>query len=236
MHKTYAIILKRIQYNDKQSIIHTYTLKDGFMEFITPNSSQRKKWGIIPMQVVEIEFFLNQKGKINSVKNIYSVNSNASTFEIANMNILMLWAEVLSVILRKEDCNPNIFDYIRSSIEYINEDTQNAQILNLFFLYNLLKFIGFKIDTSTYREDYLFSVEDGCFYPEKSPNKTISGVNSAKIIFKLSTCKAKDIDKIRLHKNSIKILLDIFLIYIDRHLNTKLYNNKSIKIIYEVFD
>lgn len=236
MHKTDAIILKRFQYNDKQSIIHTYTYEYGFMEFITPNSTQRKKWGVSPMQIVEIEFFLNQKGKINSIKNIYSVGTNTAIFAVPNINILMLWAEILSVVLKKEEANPDIFDYIKNAIEYINEDSNNAQLLNLFFLYNFLKFIGFKIDTSTFQSGYLFSVEDGCFYSESSANKTISGINAAKIIFRLSTCKVQDIDKVKLNKSSMKILLDILLIYIDRHLNTKLYNNKGIKIIYEVFN
>ena len=81
------------------------------------------------------------------------------------MNILLLWGEILNLILKNEGKNEELFDYLTHSIEYLNSTHNDIGNFNLYFLYRLAGFIGFRINTSSWQENYVFNINDGSFYP-----------------------------------------------------------------------
>lgn len=86
-------------------------------------------------------------------------------FDIFKMNILLLWGEILNLILKNEGKNEELFDYLTHSIEYLNSTHNDIGNFNLYFLYRLAGFIGFRINTSSWQENYVFNINDGSFYP-----------------------------------------------------------------------
>jgi len=104
----------------------------------------------------------------------------------------------------------------------------------LYFLYRLAGFIGFRINTSSWQENYVFNINDGSFYPSDPATPYISGPNTAKIIYQLCTCPLAEIKAIPLNRQSRNILLDVILLFYSIHLNIN-FNIKSIQVIREVF-
>lgn len=231
-----AIILKSINYTETQKVIHVYSLEKGFLPLITPATVFRRKDNIIHlMQVVEIEYFENEKGYLQKLKTISPVTNNPNLyFDIFKMNIVLLWAEILSLILKGEDKNPDLYDYIVHSIDYLNTTQSDAGNFNLFFLYRLVSFLGFRINADTWKENHVFNISDGSFYPASPHVAYISGPNTAKIIHTLCCCKPEDLKNIPLNQQSRNILLDVILLFLSTHLNID-FNIKSIQVIREIF-
>lgn len=187
------------------------------------------------MQVVEIEYFESEKSNLHKLKTITPVlNTPHLYFDIFKMNIVLLWAEILFLILKNEDKNEDLYDYIIRSLDYLNSTQSDVGNFNLFFLYRLVTLLGFRINTDSWQEGSVFSLSDGSFYPATSATNYISGPNTAKIIYQLCTCQPEQLKNIPLNRHSRNILLDVILHFFNLHLNID-FNIKSIQVIREIF-
>lgn len=231
-----AIVLKTTHYTDTQKIVHVYSREKGYLSLITPSLIFKRKTSPVHlMQITEIEYFENEKGHLHKLRTAASVTNLADLyFDIFKMNIILLWGEILNLILKNEDKNEDLFDFITRSIEYLNSTRNDIGNFNLFFLYRLADFIGFRINTSSWQENYVFNINNGSFYPADTTSPYISGPNTATIIYRLCTCPLSEIKDIPLNREARNILLDIILLFYSIHLNVS-FNIKSIQVIREVF-
>lgn len=231
-----AIILKTINYTDTQKIIHVYSFEKGYLSLITPSVIfKRKSAPVHLMQITEIEYFANEKGSLHKLRTASPIHNLSNLyFDIFKMNIILLWGEILDLILRNEEKNDHLFDFIVHSVEYLNSTQNDTGNFNLFFLYRLAGLIGFHINTASWQEGYVFNISDGSFYPTDNNTPYISGPNTAKIIYRLCTCEVHEIKDISLNRQARNILLDIILLFYSTHLNIN-FNIKSIQVIREIF-
>ncbi len=237
MNTVKAIILKSIPHSEQQQILHVYSEEKGYMQMITPLALFKRKVNSSAqcMQIVEIEFIPNERGKLHKLISLSPlVNTSAIYFDVYKMNIVLLWGEILNLVLRDSNPNPDLYEYIRNSVEYLNVTQDDIANFNLLFLFRLSKLLGFSIDSSTYRPEYVFNINDGCFYPTGSPRSYYTGPHSAKAIHALCTCQLLELKNIPLNQQSRKILLDIVLLFLGFHLNID-FNTKSIRVIREIF-
>ena len=218
-----GIILKTSPYSETQKIIRIYTKEKGYLSMISPSVVFKRKTKTVHLlQISEIEFFENEKSDLHKLRQISPIiNLPELYFDIFKMNILLLWGEILNLILKNEGKNEELFDYLTHSIEYLNSTHNDIGNFNLYFLYRLAGFIGFRINT-------------GSFYPSDPATPYISGPNTAKIIYQLCTCPLAEIKAIPLNRQSRNILLDVILLFYSIHLNIN-FNIKSIQVIREVF-
>lgn len=231
-----VIILKIVSYSESKKIIHAFSLETGYLSFITPAYLTRKKEnGVHPMQVVEIEFFRNENGGLHRLKSATPlVHTPDIYFDIYKMNIALLWSEILTLTLRNEQKNEELFNFMVKSVEYLNNSRDDIANFNLYFLYRMIAFIGFRIQTESYVEGYAFHIQEGVFCPADTPRAYATGPNTARAIFTLCTCPLNELKEFPLNRQSRALLLDNFLFFLGTHLNTDL-NVKSIQIIREVF-
>lgn len=153
------------------------------MQMITPLALFKRKVNSSAqcMQIVEIEFIPNERGKLHKLISLSPlVNTSAIYFDVYKMNIVLLWGEILNLVLRDSNPNPDLYEYIRNSVEYLNVTQDDIANFNLLFLFRLSKLLGFSIDSSTYRPEYVFNINDGCFYPTGSPRSYYTGPHSAR--------------------------------------------------------
>ena len=174
-----GIILKTSPYSETQKIIRIYTKEKGYLSMISPSVVFKRKTKTVHLlQISEIEFFENEKSDLHKLRQISPIiNLPELYFDIFKMNILLLWGEILNLILKNEGKNEELFDYLTHSIEYLNSTHNDIGNFNLYFLYRLAGFIGFRINTSSWQENYVFNINDGSFYPSDPATPYISGPN-----------------------------------------------------------
>jgi len=231
-----GIILKSTDYTDNQKIIHVYSRDKGFLSFITPSLIFKRKHSPLHLlQITEIEYFANEQGHLQKLRSASPVTNLPDLYsDIFKMNIILLWGEILNLILRQEGKNEDLFDFITQSVEYLNSTKTDTANFNLFFLYRMAGFIGFKINTTGWQEGYVFNINDGSFYPNQDQMPYVSGPNTARIIYRLCTWPLEKIKEIPLNRQGRNILLDVILVFYSIHLNVS-FNIKSIQVIREVF-
>ena len=231
-----AVILKTTNYSDTQKIIHVYSLEKGYLSLISPAMIfKRKSSPVHLMQIVEVEYDENRRANFHKLRSASPlINLSNLYFDIFKMNIIFLWGEALNLLLRNEEKNEPLFEFISHSVEYLNSSSIGVGNFNLFFLYRLTGFIGFKINTSSWKEGFVFNLDDGSFYAVNNNISYISGANSATMIHQLCTCEVYTVKTIILNRQARNILLDIILLFYNRHLNIN-FNIKSIQVIREVF-
>ncbi|MDR0982033.1 MAG: DNA repair protein RecO C-terminal domain-containing protein [Culturomica sp.] len=235
-----GIIIRIIKHAESKKIIHLYSEEQGSMFFITaPHIFKDNNVGINVMQVVEIEYLESLRSeikrivKISPIVDIHKIYNN-----IYKVNIAVLWSEVLYNLIRKEPKNNALYDFIVHSIEYLAEIKAGIANFNLFFLYRLSVYIGYKINTDSYRENYVFNINGANFIDPNDKtyeNHFLSGPNVAKAIHFLLTCKTEDLYRLMLDKPARLKLLDIVLAFYHVHFGQE-FNIKSIKVIMEVFE
>lgn len=231
-----VIILKILNFSDTQRIIHTFSQGKGYLSFISPSSFFKKKnCAVNLLQVAEAEYFYAEKGNFQKLKSVTPIlNLSEIYFDVYKMNIILLWSEILNLILKNEQKNSALFEFIFSSVDYLNSAREDVANFNLFFLYRIAALVGFKIATDSYSPGYVFNVNDGNFVSPDTQQLYVSGPNAARTIYTLCTCQAEDLKQIPLNRESRSILLDIVLLFFSIHFNTD-FNIKSIRVIREVF-
>ena len=234
METCQAIILKIIPYSDTQRIVHLYSKERGYLSMISPAFVfKRKDNPLHLLQITEITYFENPKSDLHKLKSATPlINLPNLYFDIFKMNILLLWGEVLSLILRNEGKNEALFEYLLRSVEYLNAAEGDAGNFNLFFLYRLAAPLGFRIDAATWQPGAVFNARDGKFYLPTETAAAISGPNTARIIHRLCTCPVEEVKAIPLNRAARNILIDIILAFYRIHLNID-FNVKSIRVLRE---
>lgn len=237
MEVTHAVVLKVSDYSDTQRIIYTFSKEKGYLSFIAPAFFFKKKnTTVAVMQVVEVEYFEQGEKELRRVKQLHPVQPNSSVyFDIYKMNIALLWGEVLNLVLKKETRNEDLYDYLQHAAGYLNAAHEGVANFNLFFLYRLASFLGFRINTDSYSEGFVFDLNSGNFIPSETGSGYVSGPNSARTIHKLCSSQLETLKDIVLDRKSRGILLDLIILFYSIHLNIN-FNIKSIKVIREIFD
>lgn len=233
-----GIILKIQHYSDQQKIVCVFSRERGYMSFISPSFVFKRKSSLagICMQIAEMEYYDNTKGGFYKLKSLSPIVNNAAVYlDVYKMNIVLLWSEILNLLLKREQKNVDLFDFIRQSVEYLNTTSGDIANFNLFFLYHLVTLLGFRINTETYTEGAVFNLNDGSFISADTKASYISGPNAAKAIYTFCTCRLEDLKLIPMDRKSRSILLDIVLLFFSVHFNLD-FNIKSIKVIRDVFD
>ena len=237
METCQAIILKITPYSDTQRIVHLYSKERGYLSMISPAFVfKRKDNPLHLLQITEITYFENPKSDLHKLKSATPlINLPNLCFDIFKMNILLLWGEVLSLILRNEGKNEALFEYLLHSVEYLNAAEGDAGNFNLFFLYRLAAPLGFRIDAASWQPGAVFNARDGKFYLPTETTAAISGPNTARIIHRLCTCPVEEVKAIPLNRAARNILIDIILAFYRIHLNID-FNVKSIHVLREIFE
>ena len=111
----------------------------------------------------------------------------------------MFLAEVLTNTLKEEEQNKPLFNYIETTLLWLDEQPEYSNF-HLLFLLNLTKYLGFypeQINTSY----HYFNLLDGKFETKQEGKYSISGEN----LTLLKTLLGTTFDALYLLKNSIAI-------------------------------
>ena len=164
---TEAIILNSIKYSETSVIMKCYSQNYGILSFIIKGVRSRKRTkfslgSIEPLSIVEIEFNRLKKGELSHLKNIKSVVIyDDLRFNIIKSNIALFLAEFLSTVLRFQEKNASLYQYIKDSLVTLDKISKYENF-HINFLINLLKFLGIKPEVNNENCKF-FDIENGIF-------------------------------------------------------------------------
>ena len=222
--KLKAIILHTVKYTDNSLIVYAYTDKFGRQTYIVnySNSHRSKNRASLfqSLFLLDIEAYNKQSANIQRIKE-YKLSEPLHTiaFDIKKATIAMFLAEVLYKIIREEEPNEKLFEFIFNSILIFDKINKRAENFHLHFLANLSKYIGFyPKDISI--ENGFFDIKNGQIMPTIPQHELYFDAKNTQILQQLLQIKVSDIHQIELNRlqreNFLNVVLDFYNYHFDK--------------------
>jgi DNA repair protein RecO (recombination protein O) len=239
IQKLKAIILHIIKHTDSSLIVYAYTDKFGRKTYIvncshSPKSKSRANI-FQPFFLFELEAYNKQTANIQRIKE-YKLSEPLHTvaFDIKKSTIAMFLSEVLYKIIREEEPNEKMFDFIFNSILIFDKMNRGAENFHLHFLANLSKYIGFyPQDINT--ENGFFDIKNGQILPTVPQHELYFDTKNTQILQQLLQTKVSDIHQVELNRLQRENFLKAILSFYNYHFD-KLSPINSLKVFTELFN
>lgn len=146
--KTEAIVLHSLRYGEAKLIVDTYTRTHGRLSFVVPmprsTKSKFKKQYFQPLTLLAIECDIRQQVHLQKMDDAILLMPYSSLLsDPTKLAISLFVAEFLYHALKGEQQDEYLFDYIRSSLEWLDQCPDHYANFHLVFLMHLSRFLGF---------------------------------------------------------------------------------------------
>lgn len=180
IHKSKAVVLHQIKYSETSVIVTLYTNNFGRQSYLINgirSSKSKQKNGILqPLFLLEIDAYHKPGREIQRLKEFrLTYVFNSIPFDVSKSTISMFISEILYKVIRSEEQDQQLFDFIFQSVQYFDTLEKGASNFHLWFLINLLGYLGFKLQPNYGRENCWFDMKTGSFVSQqpnfpKTPN------------------------------------------------------------------
>ncbi|MFA5574308.1 MAG: DNA repair protein RecO [Brumimicrobium sp.] len=155
-----GILLKRINYSETSLILHFFTLELGFQAYLFQGAKKKKGNILQPLSLIEISSYTRQESdlaKISEVNALYVAKS--IPFHPIKSGIAFYLTEVLAQVLRDNDKDIDMFDFISQEIEWLD----NSDMLRNYPIWFLLKLseklgVGIQVENPNGK---IFNIQEG---------------------------------------------------------------------------
>lgn len=235
---TRGIFLNSIKYSDSSVIAHIYTEKFGVVSYII--SGVHGKKSVAKVNLLQSLFLLDMivyhkenSNVIQRVKTLRMIKPLSEIpFDIKKSSQAMFIAEVLTKILKEEESNSELFEFLFSSISHLDTISNGISNFLVVFLFKLTKYLGIQPTIPT-KNNMLFDISTGTFV-EKEPNHHLFlDVSQTQKFTELFSPNFNEIDKLSLNNNDRRELLDCLVKYYKVHLEIN-SDFKSLAVIKEI--
>jgi DNA repair protein RecO (recombination protein O) len=229
-----AIVLSKIKYRDNDIIVKCYTKNRGVVSYLIKNAYNKKNtiayYQLLSQLNIEENYINNQtlhyisEVKLNTTYNTLHTNVLKST-------VVMFLAEVLSSILKEEEENQALYEYLETALEWLDNENQFANF-HILFLLKITKHLGFYPEKQN-DQSSVFNLETGLFENEIS-KYSLSDTNND-VLKQLLGMKFDDLNALKLNAKQRQSFLNNLLVYFELHLGN-FRKPKSLLVLNQVFN
>ena len=235
--KTKAIVLSKLKYRDNDMIVKCYTSQRGVVSYllrgVLKSTKQSAKTVYFqPLTQLQIEENYRASQSLQFINDVQldlvykSLHSN-----IPKSAIVMFLSEVLTSVLKEEEQNELLYDYLKTSLLWFDHEEDVANF-HLLFLLDLTKYLGFYPDIATIEHPY-FNLNTGEFEAKLVNFYSISEEN-VKVLKQLLNINFETLNSIKLNGSQRQSFLAMLLFYFELHLGD-FKKPKSLTIFNQVF-
>ena len=143
IQKSRAIVLHHLKYSETSIIVTLYTELFGRQSYIINgirSSKSKSKTGLLQaLFLLDIEAYHKVGRDVQRMKEFKLAEVYQSIpFDISTSTISLFIAELLSKVLRNEEPDPSVFDFIYDSLLYLDSMESGASNFHLWFLIKML--------------------------------------------------------------------------------------------------
>ena len=236
--KINAIVLSKLKYRDSDLIVKCYTKQRGIVSYLIRGALKSQKGSskaayFQPLSLVLIEEIYKPNQTLQSIKEI-KLDYLYKTLhtDILKTSIVMFLSETLASVLKEEEQNESLFNYIENTLKWLDYQTEFSNF-HLLFLLNLTKYLGFYPDDQNKSSNY-FNLSNGLFESNKDEYFSITGENLT-ILRQLLDTDFESVNTIRLNSKQRQSFLNMLLLYFELHLGD-FKKPKSLQIFNQVFN
>jgi len=166
--KTRGIVLQHFRYSDTSLIVKIFTEQFGLRSYLIKGAFQRRSKFrpalFMPMTIIEFVqaskpgkelHFMNEVSVVSHFHQLHqSVKKNA---------VVMFMSELLSRTIQEEETNLPLFDFLNTSLLWLDLRPGGFAAFPLFLMVELSRYLGFYPKKNTYQPGYYFDAMAGLF-------------------------------------------------------------------------
>ena len=236
--KTEAILLHHVRYSDNSLIAQFYTRNHGRMSVMVRGLATRKgnaRFSYFrPMNVFSLEIYHSEKREIHNLKDMSLAFIPKNTpADIRRSTLALFISEVLYNIIREEDVNHRLYDFIRSSAVNLDEMHEGISNFHLWFLVAFMAYTGIGPAAAQLQDSY-FDMLTGQFTVNQPMHPDFLEPHHAIIFNRLLQMPAAELDTMYLQGEERSELLERILRYYSLHLSG-IRQFRSLTVLRELF-
>ena len=237
--KTQAIVLHSLKYGETRMIVDMFTRQFGRLSFIVsmPKTakSKMKKQFFQPLSLLEIETDVRPKVQLQKLSDVrLSSPFTSIPFHPHKLSMALFMAEFLYYALRSEQRNELLYDYVESSIQWLDGQDDRFANFHLVFLMRLSRFLGFYPNLEHYQVGDYFDLRESEFLPAPPVHRDFLYPEEAEKVQLMMRMDYPTMHLFRMSHQERNRLLEVTLIYYRLHL-PDFPEMKSIGVLQELY-
>ena len=220
-------------------IVDMFTRQFGRLSFIVsmPKTarSKMKKQFFQPLSLLEIETDVRPKVQLQKLSDVRLASPFASIpFHPHKLSMALFLAEFLYYALRSEQRNELLYDYVESSIQWLDGQDDRFANFHLVFLMRLSRFLGFYPNLDHYQAGDYFDLRESEFLPAPPLHRDFLYPEEADKVQLMMRMDYPTMHLFRMSHQERNRLLEVTLIYYRLHL-PDFPEMKSISVLQELY-
>ena len=235
---TRIIVLTKIKYKDYDLIIRAYTKHRGAVSYLikgglkSSKTNRTKSVYFQPLMQLSVEENYKPNQSLQYLKDLKAHYLYKTLYtNVYKSAIVMFLSELLGNVLKEEEQNEDLFDFIEKAFQYLDNEEQFANF-HILFLLKLSRYLGFQPNNP--KEEYnFFNLHTGSFESSSIGQYSVSGKNLTLLKQMLGT-NFDDVYLIKINAKERNAFLSMLLLYFELHLDG-FKKPKSLTILSEIF-
>ena len=168
LHHTRGIIFHQVKYSETSLIVKIYTEQFGLQSYmirgIRSKKSLVKPALLQPLTLADMVVYHKENKNIQHLKEIkIAYPFNSIPFDIRKSSVIIFLNEVLYNVIREQESNRNLFEYLYNSIVSLDLMEKGIADFHLHFLMQLTKHLGFYPKKNISEQNSVFDMQEGVF-------------------------------------------------------------------------
>jgi len=240
LQKTEAIVLHALKYGEQKVIVDMFTREHGRLSFVVamPRSARAKvgKQYLQPLTLLYIEADVRPQQQLQKLREAVLLAPLPRLLsDVRKLAISLFTAEFLYLALRGEQRDAPLFDYVRSSIEWLDGADGGYANFHLVFLMRLSRFLGFYPNLDNYVAGACFDLRQSIFCQQAPPHRDYLMPQEADHIRLLMRMDFATMHLFRLTRQQRQRILEILVLYYRLHL-PQMPAMRSPEVLSELFE
>jgi DNA repair protein RecO (recombination protein O) len=237
-YKTPGIFLKQIKYSDTSAVLRIYTGEFGLQSYMAKGLHQKKSKLrpalFQPLSLLDLIVSHKEKASLQHIKEAKPARIFNSSANILKNTVILFLNELLFKSLQEEESNPQLFNFIYNSLEWMDEQKDLSPLYHLKFSVELSKYLGFYPEGKLMPSKTAFDLAGGTFCPDPGmfAEEFITGEPAA-LFSRLIETDRELLKEIKVSGNVRRELLQKILLYYQVHIPSA-KDFKSHKVLHEI--
>ncbi len=236
--KTKAILIHHVRYSDNSLIAHFYTRDYGRISVMVKGISSRKGGARFnyfqPLNILNLELYHYENRELHNLREMnLAFIPQKIPGNIHRTTVALFISEILYNVIREEDANRMLFDFIESSVFTLDSMTAGLSNFHLWFLVAFTAYAGIG-PTQTAMQYCYFDMLTGHFTSQQPMHPDFFEPRDAFLLNHLLQMPAEEIDTLQLSGEERTELLARILRYYNLHL-TGIRQIRSLQVLKEIF-
>ena len=239
IQKVKGIVLHHIKYKETSAIVYMYTDKFGRLAYIVNNIRGRKSRFagnlLQPLTLLEIEAYHKEKRDLQRLKEMHNhIPYRTIPFDHRKSSQALFIAEVLYKVLREEESNPDLYEYLENSLQLLDVSDKGMTNFHLLFLVQLTKYLGFFPENNYGPERTGFDMRNGKFSNGTGLHPDFFEKGSSELLNKLLGLSFGKLEQVQVNQEIRQRFLEDLMNYFRLHVQG-FGTLKSLAVLHEIY-